>query len=133
MDVASHYIVGEVQTPKRCTLGSHAPKRGTDGKGSDQGAVLHLVAKEGGGEADGETQRDREGDEEMETPCQSKRCTDAEAGEETRHREEGKADHRQREHHQITLLGRQEASSVRAQDRGARHRAFRATAPGTQQ
>lgn len=93
-------------------------------------AVLHLVAKEGG-EADGETQRgqEREGDEEMEAPCQSRDALMQRREKRPRHREEGKG-RSQAKTSSDHLLGRQEASSVRAQGQGARHRAFRATAPG---
>ena len=117
MDVASHYVVGEVRLQHDVLwVHMHLRKEGTDGKGSDQAAVLHWVA-----EADGQTQRrQREGDKEMEKDHARPRDALTQRREKMQTHRERKEQtaHSQRKHHQITLLGRQVASSVRGQDRG---------------
>lgn len=73
----------------------------------------------------------REGDEEMETPCQSKRCTDAEAGEEAEtQREEGKGSSQAKRASSDHPSGKTGGFLSQSSGQGARHRAFRATAPG---
>lgn len=82
--------------------------------------MLHLVAKEGG-EADRQTERrQREGDTEMEKDHTRPRDALMQRQEKTQRHRERKEEtaHSQRKHHQITLLGRQAASSVTGQDRG---------------